>query len=295
MIRFEFIGTTVTRLGESPLWDARTQRLWWVDTVGCRIGGCRVDGSDLVEWTYDQAVGSIGLAEAGDLVAALADGFYLIDGETGAARPIARPSSIKLPIRFNDGKADRDGRFLSATMTEHDFESRNGTLWSLGTDGTATLLEQDFRLGNAICFSPTGDFLYFADSLEGVIRRYRYDRSNGAISAREDFLDTRPFGSSPDGATVDSQGRLWVALVQAQKIGCFSPNGDLVQLVDVPLPNPSCPAFGGPKLDILFLTGISDSGWKMRAEGPAAGRILAVHGLDATGIEESPYRSRPTN
>lgn len=289
MVRFEYMGAHVTRLGESPVWDARRERLWWVDAVSHRIASCGMDGGNAIGWTYPQPVGSIGLASNGNLIAALADGFYLIDGESGEASPIARPEGMALPVRFNDGKTDRDGRFLSATMTERDFEARNGALWSLGQDGAATLLEKDFRLGNAICFSPDGTTLYFADSLEGVIRRYRYDRATGSISGREDFLDTKPFRSGPDGATVDSEGRLWVALVQAQSIGCFTPDGGLVRLVDVPLPYPSCPAFGGASLDILFLTGISDSGWKTRAEGPTAGRILAIHGLGATGIEETPY------
>lgn len=290
MVRFDFIGSEVTRLGESPLWDWRSDRLWWVDTVDRRIAGCKIDGSEAQSWSYGQAVGSIGLAGSQDLIAALADGFYLIDGSNGDARPVDLPLGIVAPIRFNDGKADRDGCFLSATMTDRDLSASNGSLWRLNHDGSTALLETNFRLGNAICFSPCGEILYFADSLECSIRRYRYDRKSGAISEREHFIDTRPYGSAPDGATVDANGHLWVALIQAQKVGCFASDGQLLRLIDVPIPNPSCPTFGGPNLDVLFLTSISDSGWRTRTEGPAAGRILAIHGLDVTGINETPYR-----
>ncbi len=295
MVEFSYIGTAITRLGESPLWDERRHRLWWVDVVTCRIAGCRIDGSDAVSWDYDQAVGSIGLAEDCGLVAAMADGFYAVDGDTGVATPIYLPDGIAPPVRFNDGKADRDGRFLSGTMTAHDLETRNGTLWQLGPDGTARLLERDFVIANAMCFSPDGEWLYFADSVEAMIRRYPYDRPSGAIGTREDFIDTRPYGSGPDGATVDADGHLWVALIQKQQIGCFDAAGELVMLIDVPLPYPSCVAFGGPALDVLFVTGISDSGWSLRAEGPTAGRILAISGLGATGIAETPYRHPRTD
>lgn len=290
MVVFSFVGAEVTRLGESPVWDPSRQRLWWVDVVGCRILGSRIDGGETTVWDYDSTVGSIGLAEDGGLVAALADGFYAIDGQTGAASPIQRPDGIAAPVRFNDGKTDRDGRFLSGTMTAGNLTVRNGTLWRLDADGTATLIERDFGLANALCFSPDGTTLYFADSLEGVIRAYDYDRASGEIGGRRDLIDTRPLGSPPDGATVDTEGRLWVALVQAKKIGCFAPSGDLLRLIDVPLPYPSCVAFGGPDFDVLFVTGMSDSGGAIWADGPEAGRLLAVTGLDARGIAENPYR-----
>lgn len=289
-VEFRFVGDHVARIGESPVWDAARARLWWVDIVGRRICGAQADGSAFSDWHYDQPVGSIGLSADGGLVAALADGFYAIDGATGASSPIALPPGIAAPVRFNDGKTDRDGRFLAATMTERDMTARNGTLWRLDADGGVERIEQDFVLGNALCFSPDGRTLYFADSVDGTIRRYDYDRATGAVSNRSTLVDCRPHGSGPDGATVDAQGRLWVALVRAQKIGCFAPDGTLVRLLDVPLPFPSCVAFGGPALDTLYVTGISDSGWSLKADGPAAGRILAITGLDAAGIAETPYR-----
>ncbi len=290
MPEFRYVGTQIAGLGESPLWDPVRARIWWVDVVGQRILGCTPDGDDPTDWSYDQTVGSIALAEGGGLVAALADGFYAVDAQTGEAHVIARPG-ITPPVRFNDGKADRDGRLLAGTMTAGDLTARDGTLWRLDGDGVATVIERDFGLANATCFSPDGRTLYFADSLEGTIRAYDYDRATGAIGGRRVFADTRPFGSGPDGATVDAAGRLWVALIQAQKIGCFAPDGTLLRLIEVPLPYPSCVAFGGAALDTLFVTGIADSGWSIKVDHPEAGRLLAITGLDAVGLPETPYRS----
>ena len=292
MAQFDFIGTDVARLGESPLWDHRSQRLYWVDIADRRIAGSRLDGSDFAEWRYDQEVGSIALLEGGGLLAALADGFYTVDVESGAASPICRPG-VTAPVRFNDGKADRDGRFHCATMTSRDLTSRNATLWRLDHDASATIIERDFVIGNATCFSPDGTKLYFGDSVEGIVRRYDYDRATGAISNRTALVNTRDYGSGPDGATVDSEGCLWVALIQAQKIARFAPDGALLQLIDTPMPFPTCVAFAGPDLDVLIVTAISDSGWSMKGEGPEAGRVLAIRGLGVTGIAETPYRHAP--
>ena len=295
MPKFGFVGTSVTKLGESPVWDHRTNRLWWVDSLGKTISGSNVDGSEFCEWNFASAVGSIGLMEGGGLITALADGFYQVNLQTGEATPVTLPESVRAPVRFNDGKADRDGRFLCATMTSGDLTSRNGTLWRLDSNSEAHLIEQDFIIGNALCFSPCGTVLYFADSMEGTIRQYDYDRTNGEISNRRALVDCRPYGSGPDGATVDSEGNVWVALVQAQKVACFNSAGELLQLIDVPVPYPSCVAFGGENLDILFVTAISDSGWTMKADGPAAGRILTISGIGAQGIPETPVRlTHPT-
>jgi L-arabinonolactonase len=285
-----FVGDHRTRLGESPLWDWTTGRLRWVDIVANRIFSARPDGSDLVVWDYDQTVGSIGLKEGGGLIAALADGFYAIDNNSGGATPIFLPPPSGFPLRFNDGKADRFGRFLSGTMQGHDLTACNSALWQLDTNGVARCIEGPVGVSNSICFSPDGGTLYFADSIEGKIRRYAYDGATGDISARDDFIDCAAYGSGSDGATVDSEGRLWVALIVAHTIACFAPDGTLIDRFETPVPNPSCPAFGGDDLATLFVTTISNSGHRMVSDHPDAGRIMAISGLGATGLPEGKVR-----
>lgn len=289
-VRIEFLGTVRNRLGESPAWDPVRRRLWWIDGVDRAIRAAAPDGAPLIDWTLDQPVGSIALAEDG-LIAALADGFYRIDVDTGAATRIA---SVPLPdpaMRLNDGKTDRAGRFLSGHMNPAGGTA--GTLWRLDRDGSAHQLIDGLGITNAICFSPDGGTMYVADSLDGILRCHRYDAATGTIGPRIDLADCRTLGSGPDGATVDSQGRIWVALVLAQKIACFTPQGDLVRTIDLPIPYPSCPAFGGDDLSTLYVTSIANSGHRLVSEHPDAGRILAITGLDATGLPEAPYAPLP--
>jgi len=168
-------------------------------------------------------------------------------------------------------------------------EPSDASLWQLG-GGEAVALTGRLKLTNGICFSPDGATLYFADSLEGVIRAHDYDAATGAIGPRRDVVDCAAFGSGPDGATVDADGNLWVALVLAQAVACIAPDGTLLRSIAMPIPYPACPAFGGPDLDTLYVTSIADSGGRLISDHVDAGRIVAITGLGVTGIREGRYR-----
>lgn len=283
----DFLGDCRSDLGESPLWDNRYGWLWWVDIRQARLCAADADGRLHRQICFDVPVCSIGLSDHG-LVAALADGFALI-GRDGAVTRLAQPDIGAGAIRFNDGKADRQGRFVTGTMQTGGQDEQLATVWRLDRDGSATRVESGMKLVNATCFSPDGQWLYLADSLEGVIRRYAYDPATGALGAMQPFFDCNRIGSHPDGATVDTQGRLWVALVSSQQIGCIAPDGTLLRLIDLPIPYPSCPAFGGPDRALLFVTSIADSGHRLKSDHPDAGRILVLSDLDAQGIAETPF------
>ncbi|WP_439567425.1 SMP-30/gluconolactonase/LRE family protein [Sphingopyxis sp.] len=286
-VEIDLLDAGVAGLGESPLWDHRNARLWWVDSTAGRLCSSDAEGAAQAEWTFDQPIGSIGLAEGG-LIVALADGFYRFAAGDGDLNAIANPPMAPA-TRLNDGKADRAGRFLAASMRTGDAMG-TAALFRLDADGATTCLETGIGIGNAICFSPDGDMLYFADSLDGMLRRYAYDPQSGAVGPRHDLVDCRAQGSGADGATVDAEGRIWVALVLAQAVACYAPDGKLLRSIPVPLPYPSCPAFGGPNLDILYLTSIANSGHRIVADHPDAGRLTAIRGLDVPGIAEGIYR-----
>ncbi|MBY8822636.1 SMP-30/gluconolactonase/LRE family protein [Sphingomonas colocasiae] len=286
-IQIDLLAAEPAALGESPLWDHRNARLWWVDALAGRLRSSDDEGRDPAEWRFDRPVGSIGLCDDG-LILAQADNFCRFDPASGATRLVARPA-MEPATRLNDGKADRDGRFLAASMRAGE-DGGVGSLFRLDADGGCERIEHGMAIGNALCFSPAGDLMYFADSMEGLLRRYRYDRDTGAIGPCEVLADCREQGSGPDGATVDSEGRIWVALVLAQAIACYDAQGRHLRTIAMPVPYPSCPAFGGPALDTLYVTTIANSGHRLVADHPDAGRIVAVRGLDALGLAEGVYR-----
>lgn len=278
-------------LGESPVWDAREQALYWVDTRRRLVQRRRFDAPDADgaerRWQVPQDVGSIALASPGHLLLALADGFATLSLDDGHVSELAPVSHPKAPMRLNDGRTDREGRFVCGSMVLHRRDP-DARLYRLDIDGSVDTLLDGIAVSNATCFSPDGRTMYFADSLAGTIRAWHY-APDGSLSGERVFADTRAHGSGPDGATVDADGRLWVALVLARRIACYSPEGLLLRTLELPVPYPTCPCFGGPSLDVLYVTSISDSGNLLRSEDRAAGALVEVRGLGARGLPEVPW------
>ncbi|MBU4610416.1 SMP-30/gluconolactonase/LRE family protein [Achromobacter sp. GG226] len=290
IIRYPHHGISVLpvgidQLGECPLWDSREQALYWVDSKGREVKRLVPATGEFKRWSVPSDVGSIALADGKSVVLALEDGFHQLDLASGEVRLLAEVTHPASAMRFNDGRCDRGGRFLAGSMVVG-HASREAGLYRLDASGRAALLDGDIAISNSLCFSPAGDRLYYSDSLAHAVYAYDYDSASGRIGQRDVLIDTAPFGSVPDGATVDAQGHLWVALVQAGRVMRFDPSGKAVGEVLFPVTHVSCPCFGGPELDILYVTSIRNSGNLVVDDHPYSGSVFAVHGLGVRGLEE---------
>lgn len=285
MPEISFYSDHRNKLGESPVWDRRTDRLYWIDSISKRIFAADEQGGDLQVWDAPTTVGSVALCENG-LLAALEDGFYWLDSQSGQFHAISCPEEGNEAVRFNDGKADRQGRFLSGTMRHGSAEGAPGKLYRL-EGKQASEIESGIMLANSLCFSPDGATMYFADSLQGCIWAYDYNTDGPIAATKRTLIETAPHGSAPDGATVDAEGFLWVAFVQSDEIVRISPQGEIVEKIASPMPYPSCPAFGGTGMQILFVTSLWDTGGMFRTDHEHGGRMLAITGLPCAGIPEA--------
>jgi sugar lactone lactonase YvrE len=268
------------------LWDVAEQALYWVDSTGCVLHRLDWASQKRHDWDLPGMIGSLALREGGGALLALQQGFYFFDFESGAATAVADPEAGDERTRFNDGKVDRQGRFLAGTMGITIRDPGIGSLYRLDTDGAVSApLESNIGVSNGPCFSPDGETFYFSDSMARSIYAYDYDTETGTPTNRRVLVDVAALESAPDGCTVDAEGNLWSALVRSGQIGQFTPEGELRQRIDMPCKIPSSAMFGGPDLDILFVTSISNAGNNV-AEGEQEGGIFAIHGLDAKGIAE---------
>ena len=283
----QFFTERRNKLGESPLWDPRSGMVWWVDILERKVFSATEEGVIKIAWEFELPVCSLGLA-SDHLIAACSNGFSLIN-EKGNLDYLVR-LQLGDGVRMNDGKVDRFGNFVAGSMVLAEGSSRLGSLWRIDTSGHAREVEFNVLLSNSICFSPDGSKLYFSDTMDGVIRRYEYNSLTGDLNNRETFADTRKYGSVPDGATVDTEGQIWVALPQASSVACFSPEGKLMELVHLPVPHPSCPAFGGKQMETMYVTSISNSGRMIRSDHPKAGRLLQIRDLGVRGIPEKEWK-----
>lgn len=282
------------RLGECPLWDSRRQRLFWIDCLDRKIWSACADGSDARFWTVPDVVGSIGLCEDDRLIAGFRGGFGLVElRPDGLAEVdwIGDPDPDQHDTRLNDGKVDRQGRFWCGTMNQ-DFAAPNAALYRLEPDLGWSKIDDGFTVSNGIAFSPDDRTLYFSDSRKDRSYRYDLDPTTGAISARRPFVDTSAYDGRIDGATVDAQGRYWGALFEGSAVAQFSTEGALLRKIPVPTRYPTMCGFGGPQLDILFVTSatflLSDADL---ARDRMAGGLFAIKGLGVRGLEEPRFKA----
>ena len=276
-------------VGEGPLWDVQEQALYFVDIVGKVVHRLHPRSGATRTWNVGKIIGSMALRERGGAVVALPDGIYSLDFETGAVAPFARPQGINPRSQFNDGKVDRRGRFVVGSGDSNIRETQPiGSLYRLDTDGSLTELDRSIAISNGPCWSPDNGTFYFSDSLLHAIYAYDYDIDTGKVSNRRLFADTRALGGIPDGATVDRDGLMWMAICEGAKVVAFQPDGRIERVIDMPVKLPASVMFGGPDLDQLYVTTI-DPALLGRPSEPGGGELFVIEGLGARGLPEPRY------
>jgi sugar lactone lactonase YvrE len=289
-MEIERIGNARYRLGESPQWDAREGVLYFVDSLACEI--FRHDPARAATESWKVAgryLGSMALREAGGAVVAMDAGFHLFDFATGRLETVAEPEAGLADNRFNDGKVDRQGRFVAGSMHAREAEP-TGALWRLDADHSVTRLDEGFNCSNGPCWSPDGATLYHADTVASVIHAYDYDARTGSATGRRVFVSTEEFGCQPDGATVDADGHVWSAQFAGGCVRRFAPDGSLERTVALPASWIASPAFGGPDLDVLYVTSIGDPLGGESDPSAQAGGLFAIHGLGVRGLPEPRFK-----
>ncbi|MGH7158475.1 MAG: SMP-30/gluconolactonase/LRE family protein [Acetobacteraceae bacterium] len=285
-MRIEVLVDVKTTLGEGPLWDVEEQRLYWIDSFDGRVFRCTADGREVRAWDVPQKIGSMCLRKAGGAVLALARGFHFLDFKTGEVALIQDPEPDKPNNRLNDGKVDRCGRFLAGSMDSME-EGPNGALYSLGPDLSVSTLDSGIIVSNGPCFSPDGRTLYFADSWSGAISAYDYDQTRGSAANKRVFCRRARDGGAFDGATVDAEGGVWSAHVYAGRLARYRPDGSIEREIEMPVKKVTSVMFGGPDLDILYVTSMARPPLpRFPGDGVLRGSLFAIHGLGISGLPE---------
>lgn len=276
-------------LGEGVLWNARSARLWWTDIEGRRLFRYDPAARGLDEIATPERLCSFAFVAGGErLVAAFESGLALYDPANGAVEWLYRLEHGAAPVRFNDGRTDRQGRFWAGTTVEGDGREPLGRLHCLDRSGRVTRQTDPVFVSNALCTSPDGSRLYFADLPRRTIFAYDLDRISGVLSNRRLFVRT-PEGAFPDGANVDREGFVWNAHWGAGQIVRYAPDGSIDRMVEVPASQPSSIAFGGPEMNFLFVTTARD-GLKgdILLRQPSAGNLF-VYKTDITGLPDADF------
>jgi sugar lactone lactonase YvrE len=275
------------RVGESPLWDAGSASLWWVDIEGKALRRKHVASGQLTSFDLDIMPGALALDEDGSIIVAAVAGWYRFDAETGALSLIAEVTTPRPEMRMNDGVVDPAGRFWSGTMHMPPEREPVGTLYALDGDKAVAKIEH-LRTQNGCAISPDGKTFYLSDSHPAVrtIWAFDFDVEKGALANRRIFH--KPSRGRPDGACVDADGCYWFAAVDGGRIVRLDPGGNEIASIDLPVSRPTKPAFGGDDLSTIFVTSMSAG----LDREPLAGSVLAVE-AGVRGFAQPRFRRTP--
>jgi L-arabinonolactonase len=263
-------------LGESIVWDERRSRLYWVDIHEAKVWSWDPFSADSPRITaLPERVGALGLRNQGGLVLALEKGFALLDEEGGALRRLPPIAGVPPSTRLNDGRIGPDGRFVCGGMDEGDPQQPIASLFALEAGRVSTLMS-GIHCTNSLCWSRDGTLLYFTDMPSCRIDCFDYDLGAGRLTNRRLFVDLSDQPGRPDGSIVDAEGCLWNAQWEGSKLVRYRQDGSVEREVPLPVSNPTCLTFGGPELDVLFVTSarLTLDG-EERQRQPHAGSVFA--------------------
>ncbi len=253
MADVELLVDAKATLGEGPCWDHENQMLYWVDIVEGQIFIYDPEAKMNRKIQLDQMPGAIVPRKSGGAIAALENGFHLINLATEEREQIHDPESHLPGNRFNDGKCDPAGRFWAGTIDED--RDGNAALYCLDTDLSVTKKIDDVSNSNGLVWSLDSEYFYYIDTPTQKVVRYEYDRLTGEIRKPKDVIFVPEEEGKPDGMTIDADNMLWIAHWGGSKVSRWNPvTGEKMQEITVPACNVTSCTFGGKDLNELFIT-----------------------------------------
>ena len=275
-------------LGECPLWSVAEQALYWVDINAPSLNRFDPGSGRNVAMPMPESTGSFAFRASGGFVVALRGGVWFADAQGRLTRKVADAPYDGAHHRFNDGRCDRQGRFLVGAMNERR-DAASAALWQLQPDLALRRLFAGIVVSNGLAWSPDGRTMYHADTPTHVVRAFDYDTATGAIANAREFARWTGETDRPDGGVVDAEGCYWTAFFRGGKVLRISPGGRTLAEYPIPAMCPTMCAFGGPDLRTLFVT----SARTMRdadelARLPLSGGIFAMR-VDVPGLPETEF------
>jgi sugar lactone lactonase YvrE len=288
-------------LGESPFWHPIERALYWIDITARQLR--RMDPGGIAEsWEMPSEPGCIAPVETGGLMIALRDGIYFAAGWGGTLETVVRFNYDTSTTRFNDGKADPEGRFWAGTIYEPK-DARKAELYSVdlrpenGNEGrpVVQLKAQNATTANGLAWSADARTVYWADTPSHAVYAWDWDPATNAMRHHRVFHQFAPkpsgwkpgqpgYGGRPDGAAVDSQGNYWCSLFEGQRLARLSPQGDVVAEIELPARCPTMPCFGGKDLRTLYVTTAREKRPADELETfPLSGHVFAMD-VDVPGL-----------
>lgn len=287
-------------LSEGPHFDKKKQCLYYVDiykaTIFCYylvsgktcktiLNGKYVGFVIPVNATEDKFI--IGLDRKVVLIT-----WDSISPKISDAKVLTVVDETILANRLNDAKCDPNGRLWMGTMNTLDETLKTGSLYCLEVidksknDISLTKIADKIGISNGLAWDSTHKLMYFIDSPTKKIRQYDYDLKTGSISNKKTIFDfdLNKIPGVPDGMCIDQNDKLWIACFGGSQVIRIEPKtGEVLKTIPIPAQQVTSVTFGGPKLDILFVT-TARLPIQNVTHSKDAGRVFKIEGLNVNGV-----------
>ena len=289
------IDAPAALLGESPFWHPAEQALYWCDIPGKALNrftpgmtpsitpGSSPGRGEHRRWAFEVEPGSCAPLQGGGLLLAMRDGLFRFDPVTGDRVLLVAAPYDATRQRFNDGKADAQGRFWVGTIDEP--REPNAALYRFD-GGMLERMAQGITVSNGLGWSLDGATLYWSDTKAHVIHAFDFDTDAGSVSQQRVWAQFAPrapgqalddYAGRPDGAAVDSEGAYWCAMFEGSQLLRLAPDGRVLQALALPLRCPTMCCFGGPDLRTLYITSSRENrSADELAAHPLSGHVLQL-------------------
>tara|TARA_B100001057_G_scaffold27978_2_gene25699 strand:- start:1842 stop:2717 length:876 start_codon:yes stop_codon:yes gene_type:complete len=285
-ISIQPVGSRVSKWGEGPVfWK---NHLLYVDIEGHVLVRLNPETGSEDSWEMGERIGTVVPMKTGGFLCAGDSGIYSFDPVSGEKTNLADPEGDKRPDnRFNDGKCDPSGRFWAGSISTVK-KTGDANLYMLDLEGNLSLKVPGVTNSNGICWNAEATEMYYIDTPTQKIVAYSFDNEKGALGEPSTVVDTgeADFAGSPDGMTIDAEGKLWVVMCHGGTVLRIDPlSGELLHQIDFPCVETTACAFGGPNLERLFVT----TGLHKTLKEPDAGKVFVVDGLGVCGVPSFAY------
>jgi len=280
-------------LGEGPLWIAAENTVYWVDILGGKLFRHFPASARTEVCTPPTPLTSLIPTRDGRLLCTGWQGIHAFDPRSGAFVDVLRLDIDAHTLRINDGCCHPDGSFWFGTM---DLAERHpfGDFYRLSALGACDRFAAAFAITNGPAFTPAGDRGYFVDTLH---RRILYAAMEcGVLNGPLHLFAQIPAADGyPDGLAIDDEGGVWCAHWSGARITRFDAGGRISEMVHLPVSNVTKCAFGGARLNRLFITTARNGldADALRAQ-PQAGGLFEVE-VDYRGTAPAEYRGSVRN
>ena len=168
-------------------------------------------------------------------------------------KPLRGPNDLTLGARH--------GGFYFSDPGGSGIDNLIGTVHYVDAEGVTHLVDGGLAYPNGIVLSRDGKKLYLAESQRNRVLVYEV-LSPGKVGQRKVFAnlprkdsDAGQIDNQPDGMCLDAAGNLYVAHYGMRQVQVLNPAGELVARYGGGNVTTSNVAFGGPKMDQLYITG----------------------------------------